>query len=157
MKKVLAAVGAFGLLLLAYVAWAQPLVQNTFSGNECWNAGQGPGGPSTGFVCTAQMRNGQGLILFSGSGSFTTTATIANATYYWVGTAPTTWTITLPANAFDGEIVEIGTNTTLTTMVTVSANTGQTLDGTFNNQTISANTSVEFRYNLSGTKWYRLR
>ena len=97
------------------------------------------------------------LGLSASAGAQTFTATQANSTLYWTGTAPTTWTITLPSPAFDGEIVSVATNTTLTTLVTVNAGAGQTLDGTFNAQTIAANTSVEFQFNFAGLKWYRLR
>ncbi len=159
MKKVLSAVGAFGLLLLATLAVAQPVTQNAVSGNECWNAGQGPGGPSQ-FLCINTVRNGTAFNLFSGSGGVTTTATQANSTMMWTGAAPTTWTITLPNPAFDGEVISVSTDTTLTTMVTVQAASSpqnQTLNATFNSQTITAVTSVEFQYNASGAKWYRLR
>lgn len=138
-------------------AMSQTLQQTNVSGQECWNAGQGPGGPSTGFLCTNVIRNGAALATFSGSGSFTTVMTPLQSTLFWVGTAPTTWTITLPTPAFDGEIVTVGTDTTLTSLVTVSPATGQTMDGTYNSQTISANASVEFQFSFATTKWYRLR
>ena len=149
--------GAFIALWMIGSALAQPVIQNSFSGNECWNAGQGVGGPTTGAICIAQARNGTGLQTFSGSGAFTTTALYTNSTLYWVGTAPTTWTITLPSPSFDGQIISVATDTTLTTMVTVTPATGQTMDGTFNAQTISANTSVEFQFSLAQLKWFRLR
>jgi hypothetical protein len=62
---------AFAALALGYAAWAQPVVQNTFSGNECWNAGQGPGGPSTGFVCAQGMRGASQNVATTVTGSFT--------------------------------------------------------------------------------------
>src|SRR5437773_9444726 len=115
---------AFAALATALVA--QPVVQNNLSGHECWNAGQGPGGPSTGFVCANLIRNGNALSTFSGSGAQTTLATQAQSTLAWTGAAPTTWTITLPNPAFDGEIVTVTTDTTLTTLVTVqTTNTPQ--------------------------------
>jgi hypothetical protein len=144
------------LVVTICAVWAQPVTQQTISGNECWNAGQGPGGPSQ-FLCINQVRNGTALNIFSGSGAFTTTATQANGTLMWSGTAPTTWTVTLASPAFDGQIVSLATDTTLTTMVTVNAGTGQTLNGTYSAQTLTANTSVEFQYNASGSKWYRIR
>jgi hypothetical protein len=147
---------ALAVAAFAAPALAQPVTQNNVSGQECWNAGQGPGGPGS-FLCINLVRNGTALQTFSGAGAQTFTATQANSTLYWTGTAPTTWTITLPSPAFDGEIVSVATNTTLTTLVTVNAGAGQTLDGTFNAQTIAANTSVEFQFNFAGLKWYRLR
>lgn len=151
MKRIL--ISALGLLALGTIAFAQ-VTQNQITGNECWNAGQGPGGPSN-FLCINQVRNGTSMALFSGSGAIVTPTTQSNSTLMWVGTAPTTWTITLPSPAFDGEIITVATDTTLTTLVTVNPGTGQTLNGTFSAQTISANGSVEFRFAQSTLKWYR--
>lgn len=155
MKKLALAVGA--LLALTLTLVAQPVVQNQLSGNECWNSGQGPGGPSSGFVCAFVMRNGTALKTFSGSGVQTYTALITDSTLYWVGAAPTSWTITTPAAPFDGEIIQIATDTTLTTMVTLTANSGQTLDTTYSAQTLTAKTSVEFQFSLATNKWYQMR
>ena len=145
-----------GLLTLGGgYALTQTIVQQTLSGNECWNAGQGPGGPSTGFVCSSSLRNGSNISLYSGSGAFTTTANALQSTLYWVGTAPTTWTITTPAYPFDGQTLTIGTDTTLTTRVTLTANTGQTLDVAYTSQTLTASTSIEYQYVLTTATWYR--
>jgi len=146
---VLSALGGFAV--------SQTIVQQNVTGNECWNAGQGPGGTSTGFICTYLMRNGAAIATFSGSGAFTTQATPQQSTLYWVSTAPTTWTITTPVTPFDGEIISIGTDTTLTTMVTLTAASGQTLNSAYSSQTLSANASVEYQYSVATTKWYRLR
>ena len=145
------------LALIAGVAIGQQVTQNSISGNECWNAGQGPGGPSQ-FLCINQVRNGAAFLAVpSVSGSPITTLTQANSTVYWVGTAPTAWTINLPVGPFDGEIVSVGTDTTLTSMVTVVAGAGSSLNSTFASQTISAKSSVEFQYSAGTTKWYELR
>jgi hypothetical protein len=146
--------------LLAFAGPALAQQATNVSGNECWNAGQGPGGPSTGALCLNMVRNGQAFTTFSGSGAQTTTATQNNATMMWTGTAPTTWAITLPNPAFDGEIIEISTDTTLTTNVTVTAGTtpqNQTLAAAYSSQTISAGASVEFRFSYPALKWWRLR
>jgi hypothetical protein len=137
-------------------ALAQPVTFNNLSGNECWPAGLGPGGPAA-YLCSGIVRNGTAMTLFSGSGAVVTTTTTAQSTLYWVGTAPTTWAITLPPSPFDGEVITVATNTTLTTLVTVTPASGTTLDGTFNNQTITANTSAEFQFSFGTLKWYRLR
>lgn len=154
-------VGAALAALTSTLAFAQSVGQNAVSGNECWNAGQGPGGPSTGFLCINQVRNGTGIAIITGSGSATTTATQANSTLMWHSTAPTTWTITLPNPAFDGQVIQVATDTTLTTMVTVqTTNTPQnqaTLSPTYSSQTLSANTSVEWQFNLATLNWYKLR
>lgn len=156
MRKALVAGAALALAFTVGLV-AQPIVQNQFSGSECWNAGQGPGGPSTGFLCTAQVRNGADLATFSGSGAVATTALFSNSTMMWTGTAPTTWTITLPSPSFDGQIITVGTDTTLTTMVTVNAGSGQTLAAAFSAQTVTAGTSVEFQFDQTLLKWFRLR
>jgi hypothetical protein len=157
MKKLLGFALGLALGAGAVIALAQPVVQNQFSGTECWNAGQGPGGPSTGFLCLGQVRNGTGLNIFSGSGAFTTQATTANSTLFWHSTAPTTWTITTPTTPFDGELITLATDTTLTTMVTLTAATGSTLNAAYTNQTLTAATSVEWQYNFSAAIWYRIR
>ena len=164
---------AFAALALGYGVWAQPVVQNTYSGNECWNTGQGPGGPSTGFVCLSATRAGVQTVVVSGNAAappVTTTgctaacATVANqnfSTYMWVGTAPTAWAITLPNPANDGQVVTVGTNTTLTTLVTVtSTNTPQNqvaLSPAYSAQTVTAGTSAAWVFNLAALTWYRLR
>jgi hypothetical protein len=103
------------------------------------------------------MRNATALKTFSGSGAQTYTALTTDSTLYWVGTAPTTWTVTTPALPVDGEILTLATDTTLTTLVTLTANTGQTLNSTYTAQTISAKGSVEFQFQLSSNKWFELR
>lgn len=149
--------GAVIAALAGTLAIGQNIVQNQLSGNECWNTGQGPGGPSFGWVCMYSARNGTALKTFSGSGVQTYTAQVTDSTLYWTGTAPTSWTITTPPSPFDGEILQIATDTTLTTLVTLTANSGQTLNTTYSAQTLSAKTSVEFQYSLATSKWYQMR
>lgn len=146
-------------LLLAFGAGAiaqQTLSSPTLSGNEVVEGSAGVGGGSF-FIPVSQLRNATALKLFSGAGAQTYTALPTDSTLYWVGTAPTTWTITTPAQPVDGEILTIATDTTLTTLVTVTANTGQTLNAAYTSQTISAGASVEFQYSLATLKWYRMR
>lgn len=154
MTKLRALLAGAALAALATSAFAQPVTQNNVSGNECWNAGQGPGGPSS-FLCINLIRNGSGMRIISGSGAVATSTTQADGTLMWSSTAPITWAVTLPSPAFDGQLVTLATDTTLTTLVTVTAGSGQTLNQTYNSQTISANASVEFRFNFAGLKWYR--
>ena len=143
------------LLALAIPSSAQ-VVQNNVTGNEVWVAGQGPGGPGN-FLNIGGVSNRAAITLVSGSGAATTTMTQAQSTLMWTGTAPTTWAVTLPSPAYDGQIVTLGTDTTLTTMVTVTAGSGQTLSATYNSQTLTAVTSVEFQFVFSSLKWFRLR
>lgn len=147
----------FGFLL-GFVALAySQVIQNVVTGSEVWVAGQGPGGPGN-FLPINLVRNGAGILIVpSVAGTPTTTLTTANSTVYWVGAAPTTWTVNLPAGPFDGEIVTVASDTTLTTMVTVVAASGTSLNTTYANQTITGKTSVEFQYSAGTTKWYELR
>jgi len=154
------AIRTLGLVVGALLALAIPssaqVVQNNVTGNEVWVAGQGPGGPGN-FLNIGGVSNRAAITLVSGSGAATTTMTQAQSTLMWTGTAPTTWAVTLPSPAYDGQIVTLGTDTTLTTMVTVTAGSGQTLSATYNSQTLTAVTSVEFQFVFSSLKWFRLR
>lgn len=156
LRKALLA-GAAVAALACVAAIAQQLSSNTLTGNEVavFSVG-GPQGTSV-FVPVSQLRNATALKTFSGSGAQTYTAQPTDSTLYWTSTAPTSWTITTPANPVDGEIIQLGTDTTLTSMVTLTANTGQTLNSTYTSQTLTAKTSVEFQYSLATTKWYELR
>ena len=147
---VIAALAVIGSL------WAQGGSQ-TLTGNEVVQfAAGGPGG-SIVVVPVSQLRNATGQKLFSGAGAQTYTALTTDSLLYWVGTAPTTWTITTPVTPWDGQMIQIGTDTTLTTLVTLTANTGQSLDTTYTSQTIAAKASAEFLYSASTTKWYQVR
>jgi len=161
MRKTATLVAGVALATLAAGwLWAQPVVQNTFTGNECWSVGQGPGGPSS-FVCGSGFRNGTGLQIVTGSGAATTAATANFSLYQWHSTAPTTWALTLPNPANDGQIVQLATDTTLTTLVTVTALTSpqnQTLSAAYASQTITANTSgPAWVYSLSLSQWTRIK
>ena len=129
----------------------------TLTGNEVVQFAIGGPGGSIVVVPVSQLRNATGQKLFSGAGAQTYTALTTDSFLYWVGTAPTTWTITTPVLPWDGQMIQIGTDTTLTTLVTLTANTGQSLDTTFTSQTVNAKTSVEFIYSASTTKWYQMR
>jgi hypothetical protein len=78
----------------------------------------------------------------------------------WSGAAPTTWTITLPNPAFDGEIVRVGTDTTLTTMVTVQAAVtpqNQVMSAAFSGSTVTVGTTTAWQFNFAALKWFRLQ
>ena len=64
-----------------------------------------------------------------------------------------TLTIVLPANPLNGQIVCIGTRSTVTTL-TLNANTGQTRYG--NPTTIAATTPVAFIYEAATLSWHRV-
>lgn len=98
----------------------------------------------------------QAIRTISGSGAATTTVQVG--TTIWTGTAPTTWAVTLPPNPASGSFVFIGTDTTLTTMVTVTASSGDTLVAAFASQTLTANTTVPVWQFYGPTRtWYRIQ
>ncbi len=141
---------------LAFITWAftQPIIQNTLSGNEVWRAAQGPGGPEN-YININTVRNGLQLTTISDSGAVTSTA--IGGMLFWVGAAPTTWTVTMPSPAYNGEEVDITTDTTLTMIVTVNAGSNQSLHAAYTLQTLTALTPVQFFYNSSNTTWYRAK
>jgi hypothetical protein len=181
MKRFLTA-GLVGAALAALATtWliAQPVIQNQLSGNECWNAGQGAGGVTAGFVCTNVIRNGTAnTLLATETGNWTVGAN-TNLTFVtgssWsnfpssgetiVETAqPSAGTITMPPSPVtDGAVVRIcnGTNSAFATnAVTVAANTNQTMVPTGASvtlTTLAAATCVAYQFSLSNTSWYKVQ
>ena len=163
---------AVAALALGYAALAQPVVQNTFTGNECWNAGQGPGGPSTGFVCAQGMRGASQNLPLTIAGAFTVGGSSANttpnntATLQYGGTllvtaAPSTAAVTAPPNPLqDGIIVAICnvTGVAFVNTLTFTANgAGQTVNSGGALATLAAYTCGTFQWNLANATWYRTR
>jgi len=154
MKRLSIFIGGF-LLGLVALAIAQPVIQAQISGNEVWQVAQGPGGPGA-FINIDAVRGSEPIATKSGSGAATSTA--VPGTLCWVGTAPTTWAVTLPAAPTNGAIVRLCSDTTLTTRVTVTAGSGDTLTTTFSAQTITANASFPGWQYFAATKiWYRVQ
>ena len=139
-----------GLMALAYAQIVNP----TISGNEVVHVAQGPGGAG-GLVSLNTIRNGESFAFTSGSGAAATTA--SGGVLMWIGTAPTTWTVTTPAVPFDGERITLSTDTTLTTMVTLSPAGAQILHAPYAAQTLTALTPVSWRYNAISATWYRIQ
>ena len=141
---------------LAAAAVAQTtIVQTAISGNEVWRAAQGPGG-SESYIGINTVRNSSNINTTSGSGSATSTGT--GGTLVWTGTAPTTWTVTLPTAPANGTKQRVTTHTTLTSLVTVQAGGSDTLAATFASQTLTADTTVvAWQYNSANTTWYRIQ
>ena len=148
----------FGGALVALAfggVFAQTVIQNQISGNEVWRAAQGPGGPEQ-FINIDNVRGSEPIATKSGSGAATSTATLGSLC--WVGTAPTTWAVTLPAAPPNGSFVRLCSDTTLTTLVTVTAGSGDTLTTTFSSQTLTANASFPTWQYFASTKiWYRIQ
>jgi len=147
--------GAALALAFACGVYAQTVVQSQISGNEVWQVAQGPGGPGS-FINIDTVRASEPIRTTSGSGAATSTA--VPGTLCWVSTAPTTWAVTLPVAPANGSYVRLCSDTTLTTLVTVTAGTGDTLTTTYASQTITANASFPTWQYLASTKiWYRIQ
>lgn len=143
-------------LVLGFAPASAQVVQNQLSGNEVWSAAQSPGGPSN-WLSVQDVRNTSALSTVTGTGAATTAMTRFQSSLVWTGAAPTTWAVTLPTTPIDGHRVQIGTVTTLTTMVTVTAPAGATLAAAYAAQTLTAGTSIEFQYSAGTTTWYRMQ
>lgn len=152
----------------------QAIVQTNLSGTECWNAGQGPGGPSTGFLCTYLVRNGTAMTVYTSTavsgpgpspsilggppGTVMISMNTLQSTIYWSGTAPTQGlSVSLPGQPFDGEQVTIGTNTALNAVqVTVTSPTwGTSLPAPVS--TIPVTSSAEWQFSIGTSTWERIR
>lgn len=154
-RYLLAGAAALALIGVGYVA-GQQLSSQTLTGNEVVLAQVGIGGTGF-FVPISQVRNASGIHTFSGAGAQTYQMLPTDSTLFWIGAAPTTWTITTPALPWDGQIFQLATDTTLTTLVTVTPNTGQTLQAAFSAQTVTAGTSIEWMFVAATSKWQRIR
>lgn len=179
-KPILAmTVGAAIAALAATWLIAQPIVQNQISGLECWNAGQGPGGPSTGFLCVNPVsgRNpntvlsavtGNITIGSTAAGNFTVTGTpnmsaLTTGGDLLVNAQPSAATFTLPASPIpDGALIAVCNVTNaawVTNAVAFGANTGQTCGApcTTAFTTLAAGSCAQVQWNQSQATWYRVR
>jgi hypothetical protein len=162
---------AFRLLLALALVWglaapaiAQSVVQDTLTGDESWNAGQGPGGPG-GFISSNLVRNSTEKVVGTIGGAITVGVTAAWVDLRWGGNIlltaqPTAAVVTMPPNPFpDGGIIGY-CNTTAgafaANVVTMTANTGQTVSNGGAVTTQAANTCAYFQFQRSNTTWYRI-
>jgi hypothetical protein len=152
-------VGA-ALVALSTALWAQPVSQNQLSGNECWSAAQGPGGQSQ-FLCINVARGGTANLVTTVTGAVTISGVIATGGNMLVTAQPSAAVITMPPNPVpDGAIV--GVCNTLnapwaTNVVTLAANTNQTLAQTATLTTLAAGTCVREQWNQATATWYRVQ
>ena len=155
----------YGLLagvLIAPYAYAQSIVQDDLSGNESWNAGQGPGGPGS-FITSNLVRNSVAKVLNAVTGTFGTgaLASLSEGGLVIFTTQPlATTTLTLPPNPVtDGARAGFCNATTgnfATTAIAFATSTGQTL-ATLSITALTATSCVEVIFNRSTTTWYRIR
>lgn len=126
--------------------------------------------PSTGTAVTSpqittitvnQIRNAVGHALVA-TGTTVTSAPANTVGCLVADGAITTWNITLPNPAFDGEsfCAANGTGSTFTSNVTVTAATtpqNQTLAQSYSGQSISAGASAQWIFDYASLTWYRVR
>ena len=152
---------ALGVASIATLLWAQPVGQNTVSGNECWNAGQGPGGPSS-FLCINLVRHTIGQQVF-GVTSGTINATSGTAVINLNGQPSSALTINTPpspvSDGFNFQVCNTTNAAFVTQVITLAASTGQSLAAgtTTALTTLAAHTCEELLYQLSNTTWYQIR
>ncbi len=164
MRKLLLALALIGGFIAP--ASAQSVGYTDLSGNECWNAGQGPGGPSQ-FLCSDVLRNSRQIVATTIAASATFGTTAALSQLRWGGNLvitaqPLAATLTLPPNPVpDGAIAGVCNPTAgafATNVVTLAANTNQTLTGgAVTLTTLAATTCVYVQFNRSNTTWFRIQ
>lgn len=110
------------------------------------------GGASSALVDIQQL--GQGALLDVASPA---TATIpAGVVFYSLdGAQASAFTITMPANAIDGQFQEVICQAATVGALTVAANTNQTLKGNPGAACV-AGTAYRWRYNAANATWYRV-
>jgi hypothetical protein len=154
-------VGA-ALAALATLALAQQLTQQSLTGNETWTVSTGGPGGSGFFVTVSQMRNTTGYQTVGAGATVASAPTSAVNNLIATG-AITTWNVTLPNPAFDGELFSVTNSTAaaFTTNTTVTASTSpqnQVLAVAYSAQTLAANGGgAEWQFQLSNLTWYRVR
>lgn len=165
MRKHLAIALALAVgLLSAPLAKAQ--VQNDLTGNETWQAGQGPGGPGA-YITSGMVRGGTngGLVVIGGNftiGATDSTTGMSEGGNILLAAQPAAATITLPPNpVVNGAVIGI-CNTTAgafaTNVVTLAPSSGQTLSGgNITLTTLAALTCVRVQFNRPNTTWYRIQ
>ncbi len=163
-KQALGGLVALALLGGGYLA-AQPVTQNQLSGNECWSAGQGPGGPGS-FLCINVARGGTADSALTIAGSFTIGGAAASAAVVSGGNLlitaqPSAATITMQPNPVpDGAVVGFcnvtGVNF-VTNVVTAVANSGQTMNTAVTLTTQALGTCAKVQWNQANATWYRVQ
>lgn len=156
--------GAAISVALAVAAVAQSISYDNVTGNECWNAGEGPGGPSA-FLCLNTVRNGMAQVTAIPSGAQTlgtgTYANLAKGGNLLITSQPVaTVTLTAPPNPVpDGAIIGVCNATGsafATTNIAIVANTGQTFNSTASLNNLGA-TCINYQFKRSTTTWYRIQ
>jgi hypothetical protein len=158
-------VGALAVGLGAPLAYAQSVIYQDLSGNECWNAGQSPGGPSQ-FLCANVLRNSAAKVVTTLTGNLTFgTATLVSLRYggnVLVTAQPVVApTITLPPNPVpDGAmaaVCNVSGGAFATTAIALTPNSGQSISTPISVTTLGANTCRRVQFHRATTMWYSIQ
>jgi hypothetical protein len=153
---------SLGLFLgVCSAAYPQSITQqNPLGSDAVLVQSGGPGGG--GYPTTVQaLRNATGHILVATGTTVTTTMTQAQAIAIATG-AITTWNITLPANPYTGELVEVtcpGGTVTTVSVSAASSPASTTIVGTSYTSCTSggaAANNAQWTYSTSANVWYRI-
>jgi len=154
--------GALVAALVGGVAWAQTVTSDNLSGSESWDAGQGPGGPSTGFITSNLVRNSFAKVLNAASGTFGTgaLANLRNGGYVIYTTQPlAAVTLTLPPSpVVDGSSAGFCNATAsnfATTAIAFATNTGQSLTS-ISITALTATSCVDIVFDRTTLSWLRI-
>lgn len=148
--------------LTAPLAYAQSVIYQDLSGSECWNAGQGPGGPSQ-FLCSDVLRNSSQVVAGALSGSLTYgTGSLATLRYggnllFTTQPVALTTLITPPNPVQDGAIIgfcNVTGSNFATTSIAVTTSLAQTLNTSVSVTTLGANACKYLQFNRPNTTWY---
>lgn len=146
--------------LAAGVAVAQSVVQDNLSGNETWQAGQGPGGPG-GFITSNMTRNSTQKVLNAVSGTFGTGALAAlnfGGLVLFTTQPLTTTVLTLPPSPVnDGAragFCNVTAGAFATTSISFATNIGQSLTAISLNN-LAAFTCIQVVFDRGTLTWLR--
>jgi hypothetical protein len=157
--------GATVVALATGGAYAQSVVQDNLSGNETWQAGQGPGGPGA-FITSNQLRNGAAKVVAAATGAVTlgsgAYAALRSGGLVVITTQPlATTTLTLPPNPVpDGARIGFcnGTDANFaTTAISFTTSTGQTLAQSVSATSLGKGLCIQVMFNRATTTWYRIQ
>jgi hypothetical protein len=145
---------------------AQSVIYQNLSGDECWNAGQSPGGPSQ-FLCADVLRNSAQKVAGALSGSLTFgTGSLAKLRYggnviFTTQPLALTTLIAPPNPVQDGAMIGFcnGTGSAFaTTNIAMTTSIGQTFAGTASSLVnLGSSVCQRWQFNRATTTWYRIQ
>ena len=156
-------VGALIGALAGGAALAQSVIYQNLTGNECWSAGEGPGGPSA-FLCADVLRNSAQKVVAAATGALTfgsgTLATLRYGGNVLITTQPlATTTFTLSPNPVqDGALAglcNVTNSAYATTNIAFAASTSQSfVPLAVSTTSLGAHACIYVQFNRANTTWY---